>query len=83
MRQEALEVHDSVHACRAAGATHGQELTPSEMQRLIREVGRSPWQRTTLYEAAQETQVSKSFKAADCQDCVTGTGLVPGSIGTI
>ena len=36
---------------RAAGAAHGQELTPSEMERLIRSVGRTPVRRTTLYEA--------------------------------
>ncbi|MDQ3983016.1 MAG: 5-amino-6-(D-ribitylamino)uracil--L-tyrosine 4-hydroxyphenyl transferase CofH, partial [Actinomycetota bacterium] len=35
---------------RAAGAAHGQELTPPEMERLIRSVGRTPLRRTTLYE---------------------------------
>jgi FO synthase len=35
---------------RAAGAAHGQELTPSEMERLIRSIGRRPLRRTTLYE---------------------------------
>lgn len=34
---------------RAAGATHGQELTPAAMRQLIRSKGRTPWQRTTLY----------------------------------
>ncbi|MGH2694175.1 MAG: 5-amino-6-(D-ribitylamino)uracil--L-tyrosine 4-hydroxyphenyl transferase CofH, partial [Actinomycetota bacterium] len=34
---------------RAAGASHGQELTPDEMERLIRSIGRTPRQRTTLY----------------------------------
>ncbi|MDQ3953116.1 MAG: 5-amino-6-(D-ribitylamino)uracil--L-tyrosine 4-hydroxyphenyl transferase CofH, partial [Actinomycetota bacterium] len=37
---------------RAAGAAHGQELTPSEMEQLIRSIGRTPMQRTTLYEPA-------------------------------
>ncbi|HEX2296528.1 MAG TPA: 5-amino-6-(D-ribitylamino)uracil--L-tyrosine 4-hydroxyphenyl transferase CofH [Actinomycetota bacterium] len=37
---------------RAAGAAHGQELTASEMERLIRSVGRQPLRRTTLYEPA-------------------------------
>lgn len=37
---------------RAAGAAHGQELTPAEMRRLIRSKGRTPWQRTTLYAKA-------------------------------
>jgi FO synthase len=35
---------------RAAGASHGQELTAEEMERLIRSVGRIPRRRTTLYQ---------------------------------
>jgi FO synthase len=35
---------------RAAGASHGQELTPPEMERLIRSIGRTPCRRNTLYE---------------------------------
>ncbi|WP_254621066.1 5-amino-6-(D-ribitylamino)uracil--L-tyrosine 4-hydroxyphenyl transferase CofH [Sphingomonas sp. CL5.1] len=34
---------------RAAGAAHGQELPPQEMEALIRSIGRTPRQRTTLY----------------------------------
>jgi FO synthase len=34
---------------RAAGADHGQELTPAQMEALIRSVGRIPRRRTTLY----------------------------------
>ncbi|MDQ3785291.1 MAG: bifunctional FO biosynthesis protein CofGH [Actinomycetota bacterium] len=34
---------------RAAGADHGQELTPPEMEDLIRAIGRRPRRRTTLY----------------------------------
>jgi FO synthase len=34
---------------RAAGASHGQELPPHEMTRLIHSIGRVPLQRTTLY----------------------------------
>ena len=37
---------------RAAGATHGQELTAEEMERLIRSIGRVPRRRTTLYDTA-------------------------------
>ncbi|MDQ4025970.1 MAG: 7,8-didemethyl-8-hydroxy-5-deazariboflavin synthase, partial [Actinomycetota bacterium] len=37
---------------RAAGAAHGQELTPPEMERLIRSIGRTPLRRNTLYEPA-------------------------------
>jgi FO synthase len=34
---------------RAAGASHGQEMPPEAMQRVIREIGRTPRQRDTLY----------------------------------
>jgi len=36
---------------RAAGASHGQELTPAEMEALIRSIGRTPRRRTTLYDS--------------------------------
>jgi FO synthase len=35
---------------RAAGADHGQELTPQDMESLIRSIGRVPRRRTTLYQ---------------------------------
>jgi len=41
---------------RAAGASHGQELNAPAMRELIAAVGRSPMQRTTLYQAAAEQQ---------------------------
>lgn len=34
---------------RAAGTVHGQEWSPSRMERVIRGAGRTPQQRTTLY----------------------------------
>ncbi len=34
---------------RAAGASHGQEVTPAEMQATIRSIGRLPARRTTTY----------------------------------
>jgi FO synthase len=37
---------------RAAGASHGQELTPDAMVELIESIGRVPRRRTTLYETA-------------------------------
>ncbi len=39
---------------RAAGASYGQELPPEEMVRLIRSIGRTPVQRTTLYRPLRE-----------------------------
>ena len=41
---------------RAAGAAHGQEMTPAMMQALIRAAGRRPRERTTLY--ATSTRVA-------------------------
>ena len=38
---------------RAAGASHGQEVTPTEMCRMIRELGRIPVRRSTLYETLE------------------------------
>jgi FO synthase len=49
---------------RAAGAEHGQELPPERMEALIREAGRDPWQRTTLYAPADPRQTARSFGAA-------------------
>ena len=34
---------------RAAGAIHGQEMTPATLEQTIRSCGRRPWQRNTLY----------------------------------
>ncbi len=34
---------------RSAGASHGQEMFPEELERIIRDVGRTPRRRTTLY----------------------------------
>jgi len=35
---------------RAAGASHGQEVTPDEMRKTIRSIGRIPAQRSTTYD---------------------------------
>jgi FO synthase len=48
---------------RAAGAAHGQELAPSEMEALIREARRQPRQRTTLYGEPPDERVAQSFAA--------------------
>ena len=34
---------------RAAGAVHGQEMTPATLERAIKSCGRRPYQRNTLY----------------------------------
>src|ERR687894_2416838 len=40
---------------RAAGAAHGQEMTPSDLEATIREIGRTSRRRNTLYGAPERT----------------------------
>ena len=49
---------------RAAGAAHGQETSPEEMEALIRSAGRNPRQRATNYGVVPEVQRQKSFGAS-------------------
>ena len=55
---------------RAAGAEHGQEMTPEQLEALIRANGRVPRQRTTLYADAPEGRRAASFGAPPCVDPV-------------
>jgi FO synthase len=55
---------------RAAGAVHGQEMPPESMERVIRELGREPRQRTTLYGDAPSERRAASFSAAPLTDPV-------------
>ena len=48
---------------KAAGAAFGQELPPEEMERVIRVMGRTPAQRTTLYGLPPEDRQIASFGA--------------------
>jgi FO synthase len=48
---------------RAAGAQHGEEMPPSEMEALIRDLGRTPRQRRTDYSDAPRAQHAASFAA--------------------
>ena len=49
---------------RAAGAAHGQELPPAEMEALIASLGRQPSQRTTLYGPAPAERQQTARSAA-------------------
>jgi FO synthase len=49
---------------RAAGAVHGQEMTPMMMEDIIRAIGRVPRQRDTLYRDATAERYRTSFMAA-------------------
>ena len=48
---------------RAAGAAHGQETSPEEMEEIICSIGRTPRQRSTIYGEVTELQRQKSFGA--------------------
>jgi FO synthase len=43
---------------RAAGASHGQEMLPEDLERMIREIGRTPRRRTTLYGVPERAYTS-------------------------
>jgi FO synthase len=49
---------------RAAGASFGQEMPPEAMETLIRSLGRTPRQRTTLYRDPPPDRIAASFSAA-------------------
>ena len=55
---------------RAAGTQHGQEFAPEQMEGVIRSLGRSFEQRTTLYEEVPKERVQASFGAAPLTDMV-------------
>ena len=55
---------------RAAGAAFGQELPPRAMEELIRELGRVPYQRTTVYGEAPAERVAASFRAPPLAETV-------------
>ena len=49
---------------RAAGASHGQEFPPEEIEALVEGLGRTPVQRTTLYERAPTARREAAHDAA-------------------
>ena len=49
---------------RAAGASHGQEWSASDMEAFILGLGRQPWMRTTAYQPAEEDRRTIAMKAA-------------------
>jgi FO synthase len=53
---------------RAAGASFGQEMPPEAMEELIRSLGRTPRQRTTLYGDTPAERRAASFDAAPLTD---------------
>ena len=55
---------------RAAGAAHGQEMPPASMEEAIRSLGRTPRQRTTLYDDAADERRIASLRAAPLAEVV-------------
>jgi FO synthase len=49
---------------RSAGAEHGQEMTPTMMEGIIRAIGRVPRQRDTTYQDAAAERYRVSFRPA-------------------
>jgi len=55
---------------RAAGTEHGQEFAPHQMDGLIRNIGRTPVQRSTTYGPVDEERQVRSFQAAPLEPMV-------------
>jgi FO synthase len=59
---------------RSAGAQHGHEMSPQEMEALICNMDRVPRQRTTLYGDAEDDRYRASLNAAELKPTATGAG---------
>jgi len=68
---------------RAAGATHGEEMPPADMENLIVSLGRRPQQRTTLYGTPMERQKEASFAAAPLAMPSNGTLRATGGLSAV
>ena len=55
---------------RAAGTLHGQETSPQRMAEMIEQAGRTPRQRTTLYEDAPEERIQAGLAAGELTEIV-------------
>ena len=55
---------------RSAGASHGQEFSPEQMDNLIKKLGKTPSQRSTLYGAVNNVQELKSYAAIPLEEVV-------------
>ena len=55
---------------RAAGASHGEELPPQDMEAILASIGRHARQRSTLYGEADAAQRRKSYQAEQLLELV-------------
>ena len=49
----------------AAGSEHGDHIEPEEIERLIRDIGRTPWERTTTYERRKRPAIRSARPAPE------------------
>jgi FO synthase len=62
---------------RAAGTEHGQELPPERMDALIASLGRTPRQRTTLYNDVPADRRLASYNAAELAPLAAANAVMP------
>jgi FO synthase len=55
---------------RAAGTSHGQETTPTEMRAMITACGREPRQRTTAYGEVSAERIEAGLNATDITEII-------------
>ena len=60
---------------RSAGAQHGQEMPPAQMDAMIKRLGREPEQRSTCYGEPAAAQVKASYLADDLLETVNTAPL--------
>jgi len=60
---------------RMAGADNGSEKTVTELETMIREAGRTPWQRTTTYGIPSPERLATAALHADTGFAATGKSL--------
>lgn len=60
---------------RAAGANHGQEMNPAQLEALIRGIGRQPRQRTTFYGPVLAARRAAAFAACSAAPVINTPAL--------
>ncbi len=61
---------------KAAGSEHGDHVEPETIERLIREIGRTPYERTTTYgrRVAKELVATQPLELAPAPDARAASG---------
>ncbi|MBP7683245.1 MAG: 7,8-didemethyl-8-hydroxy-5-deazariboflavin synthase subunit CofH, partial [Deltaproteobacteria bacterium] len=67
----------------AAGATHGQLMTPAGLRRVIRDAGRVPVQRNTRYDALRVFDGDPALEVPEPLDLVEDASAVFGDYKTL